>query len=214
MSPNGGGAGVPMGALPITRIVGGQDADPYANYLFYHAFSDANGTACSDGAPEKDTVGTGWEETPTSYTIQDGYAEAPNAADRRYLAADVGIANVIIETKVQAISGKNPGTVGRLQDATHCWFVLISADSDDVAIYKDDNGFSRIDGDTTQTITADAWFTIRWEMSGKAHNIYVNDTLTLTVAADSFLDDQTKHGLWNNGASTACRYDYFWAKEI
>lgn len=194
-----------LGSPPVPLAA----ADPYADYLVYDTFTDSNGTTLAAHVPEKAPLGSSWAAYPSAYTIQGNMAATPSAADRQYQAIDAGAADVVVECDVVFPSpAKSIGLVGRLQDATHCWFYIIHS-ALVARIYTDNAGFTQVAQSTGFTAVAGQTYRFRVETSANNHDFYIDETLMCSVVGNAFLASETEFGFWVNGGTAAERWDNF-----
>jgi hypothetical protein len=192
MSPhNGGGAGVPVGALPITRLVGGQD-NPYATYLVYDTFTDANATALASHTPNKDNVGSGWTDVTAGITIESNKA-SDNQGDRKSVI-DAGEADVTIEATV-TLNAKYGGFLFRYQDSTHYHVAGCNTVSNETAIWENNGGVWTKIGSNADTYSQGDVLALKLILSGQSIKFYVNDVLKVNITEASF-ETETEHGLY------------------
>jgi len=188
---SGSGNRQSIGLASYLRAIVGAVTDPYADYIVYDTFTDANGTNLTAHTPEK--APAAWVDYNNApWTISSNKALTPNFAGRQNMGINCADADVIITGDCLA---SQTALTSRLSDSTHMCFCHAHATADQLRLYTDNAGFAVI-GSTAHVYTAGDPVSFVYTLSGNSHTVVEGgDT---AVATSAFNNTATIHGLWSN----------------
>jgi len=183
-----------MPSLPLTGA-GPSAADPYSEYLVYDTFTDDDAVAIADHTPEKDVVGTGWEEYGGSPTISSNTVLADGLSK---IKIDVGSANVIVTFRLRPTAASYIRAEMRYTGETDKISVLIRQDINSVTAYYYDPAATQIDG-SAWSPNAGQWYDFEMSIDSADQCIVEVDSVEKCNADEGgHLDGGTYVCFWLN----------------
>ena len=182
-------------------------ADPYAGYLVYDSFTDANGTALAAHTPEKDVVGGGWGNIKgTGFAIQSDALDCNGSTDQ-LCSIDCGQADGIRVRLENITLGHFTGVM--IRDAgtaptLACYLGLFDVDANDVSIWLCNGSYVKKAADAEVCAPGDSYNSIEIRVSGNKLTLYVDDVercdyTDATFNAQTFVGvfGYTEDGTWD-----------------
>lgn len=209
-----------MSTSTETGLGGGAAADPYAAYLVYDTFTDANDTSLDAHTPEKDAVGGGWVENRGNFDIQSNEANdaAGDANTHAYMVTSASNVRVAVEL-VQVQAGHKVGIVTRQKASEngddYFWSGMIKGNAggtDTYWIELTPSMVVRVSADLDIWTTGTRYY-LATEADGQTLTLYVDDSSPATTerlehTGAASLETETYHGIYVD-TDAGTRFDNF-----